>query len=65
MRVALGTVTVDDDYRRIVACWDGDHRKIATRDRIRRLVLAVGASNDDDMRYEWEHCPECSPRRRI
>lgn len=52
------TVDATDEYRRAIACRDGNHRKLATRDRVRRLHEAAGPSLDADIMWEYERCTE-------
>lgn len=64
MRVHVSySIDASDQYRRAIAHRDGDHGKLASRIRVKRLLEAVGSSNDADMMWEYEHCDEGCRRR--
>lgn len=48
MKVALGTIEVDDDERRLLAAWYGE-RGLASRRTVRRWALTTIASAWQDI----------------
>lgn len=60
MKVALPTVSVSDEYRRIVAWYQerpsGDPRKcrLADRQEVRDWIIAYGQNLDADAAYEMD-----------
>lgn len=61
MKITMPTVTVDDEYRRMIACYDGEHGQKASRERVRDWLQAVGESLDDDASDEYARCAICNP----
>jgi hypothetical protein len=63
MQVSLGSLTVDDEYRSIIAHFYDKHRKLATRFDIKWHVTQYGMIISDFMRQEWEVCELCHPEQ--
>lgn len=58
MKVALGTIEIDDDTRRLIACYYGDHGTKASRAVCRRWIVSNGHGA-----VEMLDCDICFPTR--
>lgn len=57
MKIALGTIEIDDDTRRLIAEHYGDEG-LASRDRCRRFIVSNGTGALDDLRYSAQVADE-------